>query len=262
MIKLVVTDVDGTLLDQESNLPSLNKRALFACKDKGIGVVLATGKTADSIISIINLLDLKLPQITQCGGVIINKDHRIINSIKIEPRHYYKVIRTIKQRGYKPLVCLEDGKIFYEQCSHRMKNIEDVGERLIKVDSIETTYFSKNAININVPIKDTDPLDSYLRKMFSDVLQIVRSGKYFFDMMNLDTSKGEALKFVAKLLDINRDEIAVFGDSYNDLSLFDFAGIKIAVKNSYPEVLEKADIITDENYKGGLGKAIYKYILN
>jgi hydroxymethylpyrimidine pyrophosphatase-like HAD family hydrolase len=61
---------------------------------------------------------------------------------------------------------------------------------------------------------------------------------------------------------ISKDEIAVFGDSPNDLSMFGSAGLKIAVRNSYPEVLRNADYITDENYNSGLGKAIYKYILN
>ena len=60
---------------------------------------------------------------------------------------------------------------------------------------------------------------------------------------------------------INKEEVVVLGDSPNDLSMFEIAGLKIAVKNSYPEILEKADIITDESYNSGLGKAIYKYIL-
>jgi hydroxymethylpyrimidine pyrophosphatase-like HAD family hydrolase len=55
--------------------------------------------------------------------------------------------------------------------------------------------------------------------------------------------------------------VVVFGDSYNDLSMFKESGLNIAVRNSYPEVLKKADIITDENYNSGLGKAIYKYVL-
>ena len=62
-------------------------------------------------------------------------------------------------------------------------------------------------------------------------------------------------------LGIEPGEVAVFGDSPNDLSMFEVAGLRIAVRNSYPEVLEKADIITEENYNSGLGKALYKYIL-
>ncbi len=92
-------------------------------------------------------------------------------------------------------------------------------------------------------------------------MQLVRSGEYFFDVLSLNASKGNALDFLANMLKINKGEIAVFGDSPNDLSMFGRAGLKIAVKNSYPDILKSADYITDENYNSGLGKAIYKYIL-
>lgn len=261
MIKLIVTDVDGTLLDDNSNLPELNKKAILACLDEGIGVILATGKSIDSIFPIIKFLNLKLPQITMNGAVVVNKDLRIINSVKIKPEDYFDVIRSIKEKGYLPLAALEKGGIFYEKYHPDMKYIERIGEKLIKIDSIETAYFSKNSVDINVPIKEDNSLDFYLRKKFSNKLEIVRAGEYFFDILNLNATKGNALCSIAKILNIKRDEIAAFGDSYNDLSMFREAGLKIAVKNSNSKVLEAANIITDENYKSGFGKAIYGHIL-
>ncbi len=261
MYKLIVTDVDGTLIDKESNLPSLNKKALFACKDKGIGVVLATGKTIDAIYPLVRDLDLKLPQITLSGAATLNKDLKVISSIKFNPEYYFNLIKDVKRKGYTPITCILDGKIFYEKYHPNMEHIREVGEKLIKVDSIETKYFQKNTANINVPIPETDPLDSYLRSKYSDILQIVRSGKYFFDILNKNATKGNALLNILKLLGIKKQEVVVFGDSYNDLSLFEVCGLKIAVKNSYPEVIDAADIITSENYNAGLGKAIYKYVL-
>ena len=261
MIKLVVTDVDGTLLDDNSNLPILNKKALLACTERGIQIILATGKSIDSILPIIKVLNLKLPQITFMGAVVVNSDLKVMVSVKIEPHKYFKVVREIKKKGYSPLTALVDGKIFFENYHPNMEHIKKVGEKLIKVDSIETGYFSKNSVCVNVPVKETDPLDSYLRSKFSDELQIMRSGEYFFDILNLNATKGKALSNITKILNIKKEEVAVFGDSYNDLSMFREAGLKIAVKNSYQQVLEEADIITDENYNCGLGRAIYKYIL-
>lgn len=261
MIKLLITDVDGTLLDSNSNLPALNRKALLSCIENNIQVILATGKSINSILPIVKLLDLKLPQITLNGAVTVNRDLKIINSVKMGPDKYLRVVREIKKKGYSPFAALVDGKIFFEKYHPDMKYIKKVGERLIKVDSIETGYFSKNSVSIGVPIKETDPLDSYLRNKFSDELQIVRSGEYFFDILSHDATKGNAVANIARILNIKKEEIVVFGDSYNDLSMFREAGLKIAVKNSYPKVLEEADIIADENYNCGLGKAIYRYIL-
>ena len=91
---------------------------------------------------------------------------------------------------------------------------------------------------------------------------ISRSGKYFFDILNIKASKGNSLKKLIKRLKISKEEVISFGDSQNDISLFKESGFSIAVKNSYPELIELADAITDENHKSGLGKAIYKYILH
>ncbi|MBE3095001.1 MAG: HAD family phosphatase, partial [Actinobacteria bacterium] len=67
MIKLLVTDVDGTLLDNKSELPDFNKKALIECLDRKIEVILATGKSFASIFWLVELLGLKMPQITLNG---------------------------------------------------------------------------------------------------------------------------------------------------------------------------------------------------
>lgn len=261
MIKLVVTDVDGTLLDNNSVITDLNKKAILECRRKGIKLILATGKSICSILSLMKLLGLELPQITLNGAVVVSKDLKIISAIKIKPRYYLEAIRTIKKKGYFPLVALINGEIFYEKYHPDMEHIKRVEQKIKKTENIETEYFSKNVASVSIPIKKTDPLDGYLRKKFSDKLHFIRSGEYFFDILHPEASKGNALAIILKTLNIRKDEVVVFGDSYNDLSMFKESGLNIAVRNSYPEVLKQADIITEENYNSGLGKAIYRYIL-
>jgi Cof subfamily protein (haloacid dehalogenase superfamily) len=262
MIKLIVTDVDGTLLDNNSKLPEFNKKALLECKRKSIGVVLATGKSISAVLPIIKMLDLGLPQITLNGTVILDKNQEVINSTKVEKQYFYKVLSAIKEKGHKPLIALTDGRILYESYDKVFKVFETINELIYKVDSLEKEAYARECVSMSVAIKEYDPLDAYLRDRFSENLQLVRSGEYFFDILSLNASKGTALEYIANMLKISKDEVAVFGDSPNDLSMFGSAGLKIAVRNSYPEVLRSADYITDENYNSGLGTAIYKYILN
>jgi len=262
MIKLIVTDVDGTLLDNKSQVTELNKKALLECKSKNIGVVLATGKSISAVLPIIKMLDLDLPQITLNGTVTLDKNQEVISSTKIGEQYFYEVLSAIKQKGQKPLIALTDGRILYDIYDNIFAVFEKINEPIYKVDSLEKEAYAHDCVSLSVAIKEDDPLDAYLRERFSEKLQLVRSGEYFFDVLSLNASKGNALEFIADMLKISKDEIAVFGDSPNDLSMFGIAGLKIAVKNSYPEVLKRADYITDENYNSGLGKAIYKYILN
>jgi hypothetical protein len=262
MIKLIVTDVDGTLLDNKSQVTELNKRALLECKSKNIGVILATGKSISAVLPIIKMLELDLPQITLNGTVTLDKNQEVISSVKIGEQYFYEVLSAIKEKGHKPLIALADGTILYDTYDNIFAVFEKINEPIHKVDSLEIEAYAYDCVSLSIAIKEDDPLDAYLRERFSEKLQLVRSGEYFFDVLSLDASKGNALEFIADMLKISKEQIAVFGDSPNDLSMFDRAGLKIAVKNSYPEVLKSADYITDENYNSGLGKAVYKYILN
>ncbi|MBN1299084.1 MAG: HAD family hydrolase [Actinobacteria bacterium] len=261
MIKLVVTDVDGTLLDSDSMLPELNRQALLDCQKRNIGVILATGKTVHAVRHHIAALKLELPQITMHGAAVLDKEFKLIHSVKIEPGLYIDVIRTIKKRGYRPLAAKLDGYIYFDSYDEKFSFFEQVDEKLYAISSLEDDSIAQNCAAISVAIRETDPLDMFLRQKYSSILQVVRSGEFFFDVLNLDANKGHALHYLCSKLKIKRDEIAVFGDSPNDLSMFDYAGLKVAVKNSYPEILQRADIITDESYNCGLAKAIYKYIL-
>ncbi len=261
MYKLIVTDVDGTLLDQDSNLPDYNKEALLACVEKGIGVMLATGRTIDAVSNLVSTLGLKHPQITQGGAVIVDSNFKVISYTGIGANVYMELVKSIRQNGLPPVVCLSDGKNYYDEYHPSMEYQKAVGEKIIKVDSIETDYFAQHCTAVYINIVESDPMDSFLREKFGYRLQLVRTGKHYFDILNKKSTKGNALVEVLKLLGIDRNHVAAFGDSYNDLSMFEIAGLRIAVKNSYPDVLKKADIVTEENYNCGLGKAIYKHIL-
>ncbi|MCL4377245.1 MAG: Cof-type HAD-IIB family hydrolase [Actinobacteria bacterium] len=262
MIKIIATDVDGTLLDNNSEISELNGEALFTCKEKNIGIILATGKSIFSIKPIIKEFNLKLPQITLNGAVVFDSKFRVIHSIRILPETYRELIIEIRKHSYNPLVALKDGRIIFDKHHAGIEVFKKVKEKMYKVSSIETGFISQNCVSVSIAIKETDPFEAHLRNKFSDRLQLVRSGEYFFDILNLNATKGSALHSIAEDLNIKKEEIAVFGDSFNDLSMFEYAGLRFAVKNSYKKVLEKADYIIEENYNSGLGKAIFKYILN
>lgn len=261
MIRLLVTDVDGTLLDNKSELPDFNKKALLECLDRKIEVILATGKSFASIFWLVELLGLKMPQITLNGSVIVAKDSQIISFVRINPEYYHEIIADIRHGGCSPLVALADGRILYDKEHPTFEAFRKINEKLLKVEDIDDEKYCRICVDISVTIKETDPLDTYLRSKYEGKLQLVRSGEYFFDILDLDATKGNALKQIAEKFGFKKEEIAVLGDSYNDLSMFDQSGLRIAVKNSYEKVLQAADFVTDENYNCGLGKAIYKYIL-
>jgi Cof subfamily protein (haloacid dehalogenase superfamily) len=262
MFKLIVTDVDNTLLDERSRLSSFNKKALEECIASGIGIILATGKTFNSISYLIKKFKLSLPQIVSGGTVTVMPNGKVIDYEKIEPETYHKFIKDIRGKGYEPLVMAKDGKIYYQNYRTEMANAVKIGQTIVKVDNLEEDYFVQNAVCLNLVITETDPIENYIKQNFGGKLSILRTSQYFFDSINLKASKGNALKKIANNLGIAKNEIIAFGDSHNDISLFQESGFSVAVKNSYPELLSLADAVTEESYNSGFGKAVYKYVLN
>ena len=98
MYKLIATDVDGTLLDTDSRITEHNKKALLECKKQGIGVILATGKTMDSISGLVDELGLELPQITLNGSVTISPNMEVVSSSRIDPAAYREIVGFIKEK--------------------------------------------------------------------------------------------------------------------------------------------------------------------
>jgi Cof subfamily protein (haloacid dehalogenase superfamily) len=261
VFKLLVTDVDGTLLDNDSRLPDLNKKAIIDCINAGIKVIIATGKTFYSVERYLKEFELKLPQITLGGAVTITPDKKIINDVKIPEDIFHELIDMVGTFGCEPLIDTVDGKIYCQEITRHMSYSTDRGEKIIKIKNIRDEIFSKRAAVISLPIDSEDPLDGYIRKEFESRVRIVRSGKYLLDILNLKASKGNALKNLIQILKISKDEVISFGDSQNDISLFEESGFRIAVKNSCPDLIAIADKVTDNNSDSGLGKAIYKYVL-
>jgi Cof subfamily protein (haloacid dehalogenase superfamily) len=261
MIKLMAMDLAGTLLDNNFKLQDFNREALAAAHKKGITVVLATGKLIYSILPIIESIGLKSPQITCFGATVITGNLKILDSNKICSKDYLEVVRVIREKGYNPMVTLEDNKIYYDKEDGAIGLMKKSGEKILKVGSIEDGGFSKKVVSISIITGNDDLLYRCLVKKFSSKMQIMKPAEHFISILNLGVSKGKALSNIMKLLNIGKGEVAAFGDSLNDISMFDRAGLKIAVKNAHPELLAKADVIAEENYNNGAGKAIYKYIL-
>lgn len=262
MYKLVVTDIDGTLLDNQSRLSELNRKAIMYCRQEGIEVILATGKSIHTITGFIEMFKLTLPQITLNGGVVFQPGVGILETNTLTKREYFELINAIKDYGESPTAALIDGRVVYDTYHPDMIHIRNAQVELSKVDRLEDPEIAGCAVSVHVPVKESHPIDAYLRKLFGDRLFVVRSGEYFFDFLKKDVSKGSALRRIMKKHGFRPEEVVAFGDSYNDLSLFEIAGTAVAMKNSCPQVLKSADIVTEDNHQSGLGKAIFKHVLD
>ena len=264
--KLIVTDMDGTLLGSNHEVTEENKKALKEASDKGINVTVATGRMYSSAKSHIDFLDSKIP-IIACNGALI-KDS-ITNEII-----YSNYIDKDKSLGI--LKVLEKYKVYYQYYSEDLlmcKKIDNDNKNLIKIKKLMssgvdlvllpdlTEYIMSNGILKVIVIEDEnleilDEITKELNKI--EGLEITKSWFNNIEIMSTGSDKGSAVKILAEYLDIKKDDIIAFGDNYNDISMLEFAGTGVAMGNADEFVKSRADYITSKNSEDGVAKALYE----
>lgn len=266
--KLCVCDLDGTILNSESRISQEDLKALLKLKEKGIKLVVATGRTELQIFEYLALLETDTPVITCNGGVIKYRGGgKVIHRSVFGPGSVEKIVNH----------CFENNIDFLLYTTNFVYHCP--GSERIKF-FIEYNKTAKP--EYRVPIKCTDELpkdDPYgdvtkilihdnvdmipdLNSKFNadGSLTIVTSGKDLIDVMPSGTSKGNALVMAAKELDIPISEVIAFGDSPNDESMLKAAGFAVAMGNAKESIKKIADFVTKTNDEAGIAYALKKLV--
>ncbi len=260
--KLIAIDLDDTLLDEQKRVTAREKDAIKRAMEKGVHIVLVSGRAYQSINIYNNMLGINDYTICLAGGQVVDTDGHVVFSANLPPVAAKQVMRWAALRNIHYQVYLEEGlrypkhsqfSDFYEkQCSMEGEADPDLLERepiltpkILMVDTAENIAKYRAEVT----------------QMFPEFL-IQNSQLEYLEVLNPETSKGTGLAFVAKKLDIAPEQIIAIGDSDIDASMMEYAGLGIAVKNARPHILEMADYITDACDDDGVAKAIEKFVLD
>lgn len=266
--KLVAIDMDGTLLNSNNKVSARTQKAIVEAKKKGVHIILSTGRILKSALSYSGLLSLKSP-IVACNGAIIVDEHSNIIYKKTMDKNLVKdIVNLAKQEN---IYChFYDESRFYsnmrvegilqfynegnEKTSIDLKVFDDIDE-IINIKDINIYKFLFIDDNI-------DKLQN-LRRQLNSLGNINTSSSWSnnIEAMGLNVSKGEAIRELCNRLKINQSEVIAIGDSENDLSMINFAGLGVAMANGNENIKKQSGYITDSNDEDGVAKVIEKFIL-
>jgi len=259
-IKLIAVDLDGTLLNSESRISNKNKRAIRECLNKGIKVVLSTGKSIVFVSRIIKKLNLVDPQIVYGGTTIIDKNSNILIALKIPKISCIQVIKMAREWDRGCAIGTTDGVVYYEKGHPYLKHLAASGEPLVRVRDLTIDKIIENSLLFTLTVDEDDPFNDFLKLNIGDDIKTRRGGPFYLNVLNKKAGKVFGIKKIMELTGIRRNQILAIGDSENDLGIIKFAGTGIAMDNS-PEIVKKsADFIVSNNDKDGVAEAVYKYI--
>ncbi len=266
--KLLVLDIDGTIITETSRISDRVKSAVREVQKKGILVTLTTGRMFRTTLPFIHVLNITLPVICYQGALIKNpKNNELIFYEPIPLDLAQKVVEVIKKEKVHMNVYINDALYMTRPKSPEAKEYLKIEKQNIntKLNYIDLeNYKLKQSPTKFIIISNKmyiNRIEKYIQKEFKDKLSTTRGIREFLDVLNFGTSKGKALKILADYLGIKKKEIISIGDYYNDIPMFAESGLSIAVKNAPTKVKKAADYVADSVENDGAAKAIEKFIL-
>lgn len=246
-IKLIVSDVDSTLMTDDSIIPSEAFQVINNLLSKQIIFVIASGRQLENLYSLFKPYDDRLLFIAQ-NGAIISEGHHVIFQDIISPETVSRCVSFGKRKNASILLYKND-------C---IQIINSKPEVLEKLNDYNVTYEIpkgkikyENVSKISYFSIDTD-LNSLQEELKIKNIHAYVSHKYMIDINNVGTNKGTALKYIQSKYNILSKETCAFGDSENDIDMFKEAFYSYAMNNASDNVKDRALRIAPSNNQLGV----------
>jgi len=266
-IKLVVIDLDGTLLNSKSEMSEANEAALKKVMAQDIQVVIATGKTRVSAVPIIESLGLTTPGIYLQGLTVYQGDGSISYQKTLEPEIARQVITFAEDRGYK-MVAYSGNRILVREEHRRGKELAEIyHEPMPEAVGPLQNILGEMPIHKLIAVWDGDPrkikaLRWQLDKQLEGKVTLVQA--MIPDMVEIlppKTSKGVALQSLLKQMKITASEMMAIGDGENDLEMLELAGLSVAIGNADERLKKIADHVVATNDEDGVAEALKRFVI-
>ena len=285
MIKLIASDMDGTLLNSDHKIPKENVELIKFAQKNGIQFVVATGRAYYEALPALNNENIKCDVISFNGGIIYDKNGNIINITPMKLKDLYYTIEILKSleisyqlytkntiytnsietdiTAYIDLIRANGEEPNEQHLRQEARNRLALGY-ITEVENIELYLNQENNPAIKV-IGISNNLEKlkHATELLSgnDNISVTSSGANNVEIMDKKATKGEALKIVADIHDINLKNAIAIGDNLNDQAMLDIVEYSIAMKNGNKDLQKTSKFITEKtNSEGGVADSVMKLL--
>lgn len=260
MIKLIACDLDGTVLDDNKNVDSELKEVVLKLKDNGTLFTVASGRSRELLLHILDYFDLKdVPYICNNGANIF-KNEELIHVEAINSDYARDICKMFHKEGIVfRMYALED--VFINGMSDffraRMK-----GYSKPFIDYYPELDFSNlHIVKITADLTNHNDLADHFTKEVAKFPNTVftKAEENIYCVNATKANKGDAVEWIANYMGISMDEVMTFGDNENDLAMLKKAGISVAVENGEDYVKSQVTYITKDNNHNGVSSFLKEY---
>lgn len=264
-IRLMLADVDGTLVTHDKVLTDAAKAAVRELHDAGIAFAITSGRPPRGMAMLIAPLALRTPIAGFNGGVFVNPDLSVIESHALDSATAKQAVSLIVDQGLDAWVYTKDEWLIRDpDAPHVAREAWTVKFDAKVVTSFTDAHFA-HAVKVVGVSNDLDRVaecEKAAQRMLGERASAARSQPYYLDVTHPLANKGTVVATLSKLLNIPPAQIVTIGDMPNDVLMFRKTGISIAMGNSSDEVKAQASAVTDTNENEGFAKAVRKFVLS
>lgn len=265
--KVLALDLDGTLTNEAKVITPRTRAALLAAADRGVRIVLASGRPTVGIEPLARELELDRRGgciLSYNGGKIIDcKTGQTLVQYAFPPDLIDMVCTFARYWNVVPLTYDNHGIVTENASSPYV--VEEARINRIPVREVpdlprEITWPINKLLLVGDPV-DMPHVEELMQQKFAGRLSIYRSAPFFLETMPLGVEKSASLGLLLKTMGLGPENLMACGDGWNDLPMIQFAGLGVAMGNAVPPVKAAAGYVTADNEHDGVGLAVEKFIL-
>jgi Cof subfamily protein (haloacid dehalogenase superfamily) len=263
-IRLLLADVDGTLVTQEKLLTEQAAAAAQELRDAGITLALTSGRPPRGMSMLIAPLKLEGAIAGFNGGVFVNPDLSVIESHLLDAATAKETLALILDQKLDAWLYTETEWLIRDsEAAHVARETWTVKFDAKVVPSFTDAHLADavKIVGVSDDLGSVAACEKLAQQKLGQRASAARSQPYYLDVTSPQANKGEVVTMLARLQGIAPDQIATIGDMPNDVLMFRKSGFSIAMGNSSDEVKAQASAVTDSNENEGFAKAVRKFIL-
>ncbi|MDU3548062.1 MAG: Cof-type HAD-IIB family hydrolase [Clostridium sp.] len=286
MIRLIASDMDGTLLNNDHDIDIETVEAIRKAEEAGIIFAISTGREYDSVKVLLDKHNIKAQCVLSNGAEYRDEDGNILDVINIKEESAKKIIEILDKNKMSARIFTEKGvfttstremalqEIIFRTMSFNPSLTEEEAREVAEnlgfftclqfIDDLDKFFEEGVEVRKFVAFHSDIELIDKMKKVLGEIegLAISSSFRDNIEITDINAQKGIILEKVATKMDIAREDVMILGDSFNDYSMFEIFEETVAMKNAILEVKAIAKYITDSNDNLGVAKAIYNVINN
>jgi Cof subfamily protein (haloacid dehalogenase superfamily) len=262
-IRLLIADVDGTLVTQQKVLTDQALAAVQSLREADILFAVTSGRPPRGMEMLVQPLDLQTPISAFNGGLIVNPDMTVIEQRVLPERMVPALIELMK--SFELSVWIYRGADWYvldPKGPHVDREAWTVKFQPTVVSSFDgLTQSVAKIVGVSDDHEAVTKATAAAHDQFGNQVTAAASQPYYLDVTHPRANKGEVAKYLARRYHLATEEVATIGDMPNDVLMFAHSGLSIAMGNADPQVQRAARRVTNTNEKDGFAEAVSRFVL-